>query len=434
MRPSRGVTLLELLVALVVTAFAISGALLMVQAQQRVFYSGAKTRQAQQNARSALLFLEQKVPLAGYGIDPAEALDFAWYCPTGSCTRDSTNGPDELVFYARNPAFQVVESTSPPTFYGKAWQVNSVTSSTLSLEARGGENFLKGQIVQILCKNELRFTHVTLAQTHWNVPAGPVELELAPATSSLSPNVPANPFTRQDAADGTNPAFTKTGGCLRLNPRAFLVDRYRLYVRPVDVGGGRFDPYLVLDMGVDTDGSREVDQDDEILIAEGIENLQVAYSFIDPTIPTAGNVPGTPISVPPAGSLPSTLPQTITPTNFPGDYASTQNADRYPFLASSQLLYTSGTPLHDKRRTNDQGNIRAIKIALVARSPDPDPSARSNLRYEPGSPLWVMNFNQLPAWIANYLALNANDDHYLRTVLTTTVYVPNLAARALASN
>jgi type IV pilus assembly protein PilW len=428
MRRLRGVTLLELLIALVVTAFAMSGALLMIQAQQRLFYTGSKTRQSQQNGRAALLYLEQKVPLAGFGTDPANALDFGWYGCAGGCVRDAVDGPDELVFYARNPAARVIDGP-PLQLLGKVWNTERITSSTLTLTAHGGENFMKGQIVQLVCRNQFWFTHVTLAATHRNVPAGSVDLELEPTAGTLSPNVAANPFTRQDAADQTLATFSKWNACAASTPRAFLVDRYRFYVRPVNMGGGRWDPYLVLDQGVDADLDDDVDADDEILVAEGIENFQVSYVFLDPTLPPVGATRGTAISLPPFGSPADRTPETISRTDFPGNFDPTK---RYPLFESSLFFTASSTPLQPKRVTNDQGNIRAIRIALVARSPEPDPSSVSNLAYAPGSPLWVMNFDRLPPWIGDYLAAHHNEDRYMRSVLTTTIALPNLPTRGLS--
>jgi type IV pilus assembly protein PilW len=437
MRTSRGVTLVELVIAMVVTAFAISGALLMSQAQQRLFSTGNKQRQAQQNARAAILFLEDKIRLAGFGMDPANAFDFAWYgCAAGpaSCPRDSVAGPDELVFYARDPNYRLVTdpATEVTTFHGRAWQATQVTPASIQILARKTETFLKGQILQLACGKELRFTHVTVQAKTTALGPGPLDIPLEPVFPGvLARDVPADPFRRQDAADRANADFTKWNACFTVQPRVFLIDRYRFYVRPVDMGGGRFDPYLVLDQGLDTNDDTQIDADDEIMVAEGIENFQVAYQFIDPNLPLAGDLPGTPISVPAVGSTPGSAFQTITPTNFPGPYDASV---AYPILNSSQFFASSMPPLPKPRQTNDQGNLRAVHVAVVARSPEPDPTTPSNLSYTPGSPLWIYNFNALPPFIADYLAAHSNEDHYLRAVMDTAVPVPNMAARGLLPN
>ena len=430
MRRAPGFTILEMLIALAVSALAISAALLMAQSQQRSFHGGAKIRQAQGSARAALLYLEQKVPLAGYGLDPAEALDFLWYgCAGGpsSCPRDRTDGPDELVFYARNPAYRIVGD--PTVHYGKAWKAVKVEGDLLTLEARAGDFFPKGQIYQLACGAEMRYTQVTIAQTKTAAAAGQIDLELDPvAPGDLAAGVNADPFRRQDAArskPAPHPDFAKWVLCFSTAPNVFQIDRYRFYVGPIDMGGGRTDPYLVLDQGIDRDADGDIDLDDELLIAQGIENFQVSYGFLDPAIPAAGSTPGTAITVRGAGSTADAAAETITPTNFPGAY----NANEiYPILHSSQFFTPSSAPLDPKRTTNDQGNIRSIQIAIVARSAEPDTAGFSNLGYTPGSRLWVMNFNALPAWIA------PGDDQYARAVVTTTIQIPNTASRGLVAN
>jgi type IV pilus assembly protein PilW len=440
MRKPHGLTLLEMMIALGVSSLAIAAALVMVQAQQRTFYGGQRSRQAQGGGRSALLYLEQKVPLAGFGMDPAQAFDFAWFgCAAGpsSCPRDLVNGPDELVFYARNPAYRVVDggASGSTTFAGHAWRQTGLTSSSLSLEARGGELFPKGQILQIVCGDELRFTYVTVQATTSAPPApatGPLDIAIEPVSpSTLARNTAAHPFRRQDMADQANVDAKQWNGCFVGGTRVFLIDRYRFHVQVVNMGGGRMDPYLALDQGIDRDGNGSIDTDDELLVAEGIENFQVTYVFANPALPPAGTTPGTAIAVRNPGAAADTTANVITPTNFPGNYDATRI---FPPLHSSQFFVRSSYPLEPSRLTNDQGNIRAVRIALVARSPEPDPTGSSNLRYAANSPLWLMNFNALPAYISDYLSANGGNDRYLRAILNTTLEVPNLAARGILPN
>lgn len=431
MRKARGLTLVELMIAVLITGVVAVAALLAIQAQQRTFYAGQKGRAAQGSGRAALLFLEQKVALAGYGMDPANAFDFAWYGCGAGCVRDRTDGPDELVFYARNPNFRVDAATS--TLHGRVWSTNSISSTQIQLEVRGGEVFPRGQIVQLGCTDELRIAYVTVSRTTVAGAPGPLDIPIDPvAPGLLTPGRSADPFRRQDLADPNKADVKKWNGCLATgNPRAFLIDRYRFYVRVEDMGGGRSDPFLVLDTGTDTDGDGDLDLDDEILVAEGIENLQVGYGFLDPALPVAGTEPGTPIDVRPPGSAADATPHAITPTNFPGNY---DGSAIYAPLHSSQFFVRSTTPLEPQRTTNDQGNIRYVELALVARSPEPDPTGSANLRYAPGSPLWILNFNDPPDWITDYAAAQGGDDRFQRAVLRTTVAVPNLAARGFVPN
>lgn len=436
MRKSRGFTLAEMVIAMGVSVMVLAAALVLVQSQQRTYYGGQKGRAAQGSGRSVLLYLEQKVALAGFGMDPSHALDFTWYgCGgTGGCVRDRTDDTDELVFYARNPNYRVKENPSPaaPTLYGRVWETTSVAPLKLKVMARKDEVFRRGQILQLVCREDLIFTYVTLSKTITAPANGELELELLAADPlALSEGVAADPFRRQDMADQANADAKKWNGCLAATPRAFQIDRYRFHVRVEDLSGSQKDPYLVLDTGVDTDGNNEIDEEDELLIAEGIENFQVAYGFVDPTLAPAGTVGGTEIAIPAVGTAADAVAQTITPTDFPGDYDA---AKLYPPLHSTSFFTRSSTPLPDERKTNAQGNIRTVRIVLVARSPEPSADSAANLRYDPGSPLWILNFDTAPSWITTFATSRGGNDGYQRTILDTTIAVPNLASRGLVPN
>lgn len=434
MRRSRGFTLVEMMMALGVSALVLVSTLTLVRSQQRTYYGGQKGRAAQGSGRAALLYLEQKVAMAGFGLDPAHAFDFSWYGCDDGCVRDRIDGPDELVYYARNPNFRVQEgaASGPATLHGRVWETTDITGDTVKLKARLDDTFRRGQILQLVCTTDLVFTYATVAATVTATADGELPITIDPvAPDTLATGEAADPFRRQDMADTANADATKWNACLGGTPRAFLVDRYRFFVRVETMDGDRVDPYLVLDTGVDTDGDDDIDEDDEILIAEGIENFQVAYGFVDPALPTAGTAPGTAITIAEDGTAPGTAAQTITPTDFPGDYDASKI---FPMLHSTSFFTRSSSPLPESRKTNAQANIRTIRIALVARSPEPTPDASSNLRYDAGSPLWIMNFDTVPDWITTFATSRGGDDGYLRTVLETSISVPNMASRGLVPN
>lgn len=434
MRTPRGFTLAEMVVAMGVSVMVLAAALVLIQSQQRTYYGGQKGRAAQGSGRSVLLFLEQKVALAGFGMDPSHALDFAWYGCAGGCVRDRTDDTDELVFYGRNPNYRVKENPSPapPTLYGRVWETTAVAPLKVTLTARADEVFRRGQILQLVCREDLIFTYVTLSKTLTAPADGPLELDLLAADpTTLSEGVAADPFRRQDMADQANDDAKKWNACLAATPRAFQIDRYRFHVRVEDVSGSQKDPYLVLDTGVDTDGDDDIDEEDELLIADGIENFQVAYGFVDPALPPAGTEAGTGIAIPAVGTAADAVAQTVTPTNFPGAYDA---AKLYPPLHSTAFFTRSSTPLPDERKTNAQANIRSLRIVLVARSPEPSADSAANLRYDAGSPLWILNFDTAPSWITDFSASRAGNDGYQRTILDTTIAVPNLASRGLVPN
>ncbi len=73
---ARGVTLIELLIAIAISAIVLTAIFGVVQGQQTAFYQGNLQRAAQGSARSALAFVEQRLATAGYGMDAPLAFDF----------------------------------------------------------------------------------------------------------------------------------------------------------------------------------------------------------------------------------------------------------------------------------------------------------------------------------------------------------------------
>lgn len=404
LRSPRGFSMVELVVAMGVTVFVLAAAVAAANAQQRAFHDGQRSRVPQDSARTASIFIQQKLPLAGYGMDPSLAIDFSYYgCATqAGCMRDSTAGPDELVFYARNPNYWVPEDSLTGPYQGRVWSLTSINAgdTTATISARNGDSFLPKQIMQVVCPGTLKYAYFTVSAAATATADGDLPL-------TLSPVVAANPFRRQDVA--------RTGGMAGC--RVFEIDTYRFYVKPIAQGGGRYVPYLALDRGTD-----------EVLIAEGIEDLQVAYTLASPALGRAGASAGTPISF--STALPDQSPS-VTPaanliarTNFPGAAP-----------VSGQTLYAPssyfGYGFSDARRQNShQANIRSIQIALVARSPDPDPSTRTNLVVN--STFTLLNQSGAPAWVTGEPQLAFGTDGYQRHVSTFTVDLPNMTTRSIA--
>ncbi len=415
--PRHGFTLLEIMLALGVSAIALVAAITAANAQQRAFYNGQKGRAAMNSARSALLFLERTVPLAGFGMDAPLALDLGWYVPAtcpgtmAPCTPDKTNDADELTFYARDGRYWVPENDNAGEPRGQGWHVGAITAGDVVVKARPGDMFRRGQVLQLVCPGLPRYAYFTVLRTASipDVTAGGAAGNL---TVLLEPVVASNPFRRQDVAAALS--------CP--DARLFRIERYRIHVRPVDVGGGRLDPFLVLDTGTDNDLDGDVDADDEVLLAEGIEAFQVSYVFAAPAIPEAGILPGTPVAIR-AGVPADTTPQALTRTTFPG----VVTAGQFVYAPSSFYEPTLLPPLPptSPRLTNHQANVRTIRFALVARSPEPDPGASANLSWTAGSPLFRMNQNARPGWVPA-------DGGYQRTVVETSVNLPNMTVRAMS--
>ncbi len=393
MAKSRGFTLVEILIAVTVASITLVAAVGAANAQQRAFYNGQKIRAAQNSGRAALMLLEQKLPLAGFGMDAPLAFDFGW---SDKPSVDRTNDSDELVFYARNPAYSVPDDPAAQPS-GHAWRVTSFTGDSVTVDARPDDVFRQGQVLQAVCTGEPRYAYFTVSTTK-KVGSGDVGncTVLLEAVGNGS-----NPFRRQDVASGLTCATN--GGVL------FLIDRYRFYVRAVTVDG-RTDPYLVLDTGVDEDGNGSVDLADELLVAEGIEAFQVSYVLTSGAIANGGSSGGA------NGGA-------IVATTFPGTVA----AGQFAYTPSSFYQYSLIPPLPAARLTNDQGNIRTVSISLVARSPEPDPATPANLRWDDPTPNRLFRGNQtsIPGWVPN-------DGGYQRVVLETGVTLPNMTIRAMS--
>lgn len=401
----RGFTLVEMLIAITVSAAVIAAAVGVARSQQQAYYDGARVRAAQASARNALLFLEKNVSQAGYGMAPSLAFDFdrsGGPCPTelstGStppCARDRTDDSDELVFYARNPVYWVPQdpATDPA---GRAWRVTAISSSRLTLGAREGQTFRRGQVLLVVCAGATQYAYVTVSTTT-PVPSGGGSIDL-PLTAASS----TDPFLGQESA---------TDACFGAGTaRAFQIDRYRIHVRPVDVGGGRRDPYLVLDQGIDVAGSTAIDEADEQFIAEGIESIQVAYILANGTqVGASGGVSLV------RGAPGDATSNQLTTLSFPG---AAPVGTESVYSPTSWYRYYMGPPPAAERLTNHQANIRAVRIAVVARSPEPDLTKR----WMP--PSLQLNQTAAAAWITP-------GDGYERVSFETTIPLPNMTTQGM---
>jgi type IV pilus assembly protein PilW len=432
-----GFTLVETLVAMTITLVVVGGAITVMQSQQRVYHAGQRLREAQDAGRRAALAIEQELRMAGLGTDPALAFDFGYYglregfrdaslCPAamgGTCDRDSVTTSDELVFYSRNPAFQV-DPASGADPLGKAWRLLDVSGTTATVAAKPGDRFPTGQILLALCRDPNRYAFFTVQRTGTGPPPGagvssPLQLMLEAVD-------PANPFRRQDVADqgSATPEACFTSGWV------FQVDRFRFHVRPVQVAANVWEPYLVLDQGIDRTGEGAVNQEDELIVARGIELMQVAYVFQNGSV--AGATAGTRIAFPDALSrtpLPPLFgdqtPDAITRTTFP---LQPPTLDRSIYFPSSWFPVSSGS---SERLHNAQGNIRALRIGFVSRSQTPDAARTGNLVIGPAFSLLNFRGSALPPWLTAARDA-AGDDRLIRSRLEISVPVPNLNVRAMA--
>jgi type IV pilus assembly protein PilW len=411
---SRGFTLIEALVSMAIAAIVISGVVATANLQTQSSAVGTRQRMAQVAGRNALLYMEQRIALAGFGIDPVFAFDFTRAvtpCPAelAPCSRDSQTNSDELVFYARNPAYWVPLDTSHDPA-GAAWRIVGTSANDVTVSARAGDTFRLGQVVLEICSGGAFYAYATIAA---NVPA------LAAAGNqvlSLKAVDATDPFRRQDlSAPPATGASCFSGGTARL----FLVDRYRFHVRPVATDGGGLVPYLMLGTGTDQNLDGTIDEDDELVIAEGVENLQVGYLFANPALPTqVAGVTG-PITYVSAAAGMTTVANHITTTLFPGANPATGQS---VYSSSSFYGISFDSPVPAARLTDHQVNIRAVQFSLVTRSPGTD-------RSSPGDTFLPLNMTSQPAWITSRQV--GGRDGYQRALLESTVQAPNMLSGAL---
>jgi type IV pilus assembly protein PilW len=398
---SRGFTLIELLVAVAVSAIVITGVFVAVNSQQRAYYDGQRQRAAQTAARDALLVLERIVPVAGYGVDAPLALDLDRYavpadrCPTqmGTCPRDATDNADELVVMRRDPAYWTPAAWDAEPA-GHAWRIpqgvagTTLTASDVTINARIGDRFAAGQIVQAVCKGGGVYAYFTVLA---NTPGTGTVGAIGTLTIRLEAAAATDPFHQQGwATNGAAMNACFTNGTARL----FLIERYRFHVRPVASGAG-FVPYLVLDPGKDANFDGLIDTGDEQVLAEGIENFQVAYVMNNPALAPRGLTAGTAVGVTRAAV--AAAPQSasgLTTLLFPGTADGNPPLSQSVYAPSSFYPYSVGPPSDPMRLTDHQANVVAVRIAIAARSADPEPDASTG-----ELPSALYNMNTQPGWI-----------------------------------
>lgn len=262
----RGFTLTELLVSLVVTAVVAAGAFALMVSQQRAFRSSASDRALQEAARVALSEMGMNLRRAGYGVDPWLAIDFGPLStapftnrsyppglPGGSATctgsssvkcRDSTTASDEIVFYARSPAFSRTLSAAP-------------SSTSLTFSQALGTPFQAGQILQIMCSGAADWAYVTVASTS----ADRTSVTLDTAYSGTFP------YQQDKIASGCFLSFSSAA--------VFRVDRFHYFVATYADGAASARPYLMLDRGLKDSSNAPVVEP----VAPDVEDVQFAYVF-----------------------------------------------------------------------------------------------------------------------------------------------------------
>ncbi len=408
MRPTpRGYTLLELTIALGIGVLVISGALALLVAQQRTFQSTSRDRGLQESARVALEQVADHLADAGFGVDPALAFDLgpmtgvrtdrAYASQTFTTTsttlgggaacdgvcRDSTTGPDEIVFYARDPAF------GPHPLVAAA----TAGSTSLRLALLPGQSTLDlqpGQVLQIACyTGNMTWAYVTAS--------GAPQLDGDGTAVVPIRNLGGSAFPDQTAflADGCYQGVASMAGgavdpaTVATAAEVFKVDRYHYFIQSYDRAGAvqpwgtpGTRPYLMLDEGLlDEQGAPVV-----TVVAPDVEDLQLSYVFpADPATPLVGATPDVAIADDPQGIE---LAPAAGPPTFSDPPGAASRLDHHP------------------------GNIGAVRVGIVVRSAVADLTA-------PGDTTTIPASGNRPA--------TPGPPGSVRLFLETTVKVPNLS-------
>jgi type IV pilus assembly protein PilW len=398
-RAQRGFSLVELMIALGISAIVIAGSLALLIGQQRAFQTGSADRALQETARVALESVTSELRMAGFGMEPALVFDFGAQaavpmpraspgttgavatvsCGSAVACRDRTDGPDELVFYHRNPSFG----------YALA---QGYAGDTLHLTGPLRSPIYKGQLLQVMCfSGSMYWAYVKTASFVDATADADVPVTIESSTTS--------DFPRQNAilADGCFGAAAPQGSDAATAASAakvYKIERFRYYIATYDATGnivawgtvgGR--PHLMLDQGLtDKDGVPVLS-----VVAPDVEDLQLAYIF--------------PASAPGLQLIGATSGTAVT--------ANDQGIDLAPAAGVPLFGDESDAP---SRTTQHPANIRGVKVSLVVRSPEADARVVADLD------------NTLPP--AGNRAAVVGPAGHRRLLVETTVTAPNLAAGA----
>ncbi len=329
-RSSGGFTLIELLLSLAILSVVVAGISTVLVKQTQASAVQVAQRDLEESGRLALVELGRAVRLAGYGIDPSAAFDFARYaCGTpdtpATCNgggRDRLDAPDEMVVAWRDPAFSrrvtSLAGTGP-------WTVQLDAPLTAPIGA--------GRIVQLICDGAGQVGYFAL------------DSDAAPPSGGGPQQLSLRALT---AADGF---FTSVdpiaNGCFA-GAVATLVERTRYYIG-IDSGV----PSLFRDRGRGQE-----------LLFRGIEDLQLSYDIGQPP-------PGSPFAT--GGPSAVAAPGCAISGNATWSFGSCPGAAGSPLHTATAPDWRNDPYDSVNRYTANPMNIRAVHVALVARATQVSP-------------------------------------------------------------
>ena len=372
-RARSGFTLLELLVGTATTTIILAAVAMSFVGIQGSYQTESRIKVAVEGLRTATHFIEQRVRMAGYGIDPRFAFDFnAAVLPGQTKSNHALVFPkgeprsvtDDLAFRYRDAAY-----LRRGRFMGAAGlQLESGTF---------GVDLHKGQRLIVSCNNGKKYLvlRVNTGGVSQNLGASS-NFTVDPALSSITPDETC--LTKAGALDA---------------PYIMLMHEVRLRIMDLE---GR--PFLMAFRGLD-----ELNMDNAVPLVADVESFQVAYLMNRP--PQDG----------PNALLPPVDVSSAEPNWVLGDVGSAER-DRFPEPRDPLKPEPQYKDPYDAaiRYSRHPANIRAVRLTVSLRSTAREASGRRAFERE----------NLEDSEEAN------PPDGFYRTNMTTTVRVPNLLSRS----
>jgi type IV pilus assembly protein PilW len=365
----RGFTLLELLVGTVVTSIILSAVAVAVMGVQASYQSESRITTAVEGLRTGTNFIEQRLRLAGYGVDPRFAFDFK------TAVLPSNKKANHVITLAAGVPPAITDDLAF-RYRDPAWMRRGTWSEGLNLAdgATFGMSFPKGQRFIISCEG------------------GKNQLVVKAGAGGVSKDAKTSSNFEVDAALSTIPV---DDGCLTKEGRAapFILLLHELRIRVVALEGR---PFLMAFQGID-----ELDMSTAVPLMADVESFQVAYVMNRPP-PT-----GTNSGIDPVDKASPVANWVL------GDVGSA-DTNRFPDPAvRPEPVYR--LPYDDVARFNRHpANIRAVRVSIGVRSTSPEPNGR----------------RAFPRVDLEDSAEGKPADGYYRTNISTTVRVPNLMSRS----
>ncbi|MBM7114673.1 prepilin-type N-terminal cleavage/methylation domain-containing protein [Archangium primigenium] len=369
-RTPRGFTLIELMVGTVTTTIILAAVALTVLAVQGSYQTESRIQVAVEGSRTAISFLEQRLRLASYGVDPRFAFDF------GTDALDSHVKSNEVIALGDDVPVSVTDDLAL-RYRDPAWLRRGSLDGTRLLLEDGDvfdTAFPEGQRFILACKGS----------------GNSVVLRLGAGGLSKGSSETSN-FT----VDETLSTSRRSEACLSKRdstmPMVLLLHEVR--VRIVDLNGR---PFLMAFSTLEN-----LDPAKAVPLAADVESFQVAYLMNRPQ-------PDSAFRMAPAVDASSN------PANWVlGDVGSAET-ERMPNPGAVPVP-RFGTSYDDASRYNAHpANIRAVRVSVTVRSTNPELRGRRGFLR--------VDLEDSPE--------HATEDGYYRTTLTTTVRAPNMMSRS----